>query len=74
MKKSLNHFLAFVSILWGAGAVSLITAIWVSAYLHGGSVLVTINSYGEAQIELLMFLIVIPIFAVGTYYALNREM
>jgi len=35
--------------------------IFINAYLHGFQTLVTINTYGEAQIELLMLLLIIPV-------------
>ena len=71
---SFRNFLAFLSVAWGAGAAALITSVWFSAYQNGGSILITINASGEAQLELFMFAIVIPIFAFGTYYALKQTL
>lgn len=69
--KSLRHLFAFLSVSWGASAIFILVATWATAYMHGGSVLVLINSYGEMQIELITLCIMIPIFIVGLYYALE---
>jgi len=62
-----------ISILGKAG-LFMFAVIWTMtflvAYFNGYQVLVIINDYGEAHIELVMILIIFPL---SMYYLFNKE-
>ena len=60
-----------MSALFGAWMVALMIATWAAAYLNNYQILVTVNSYGEANIELIALCIVIPLYIVGLCYTLK---
>ena len=57
--------------MFGAWMVALMIATWAAAYLNNYQILVTVNSYGEANIELIALCIVIPLYIVGLCYTLK---
>lgn len=72
MAPTIRRFLAFLAVLWGAGAAILIMDTFLTAYVRGGSVLVEINAVGEMWPEFLILAVVAPTFAVGLYYAVEH--
>ena len=67
----MKKFLAFLALLWGAGASIILISTWTVAYANGGSLVISINSFAEQYPELLLLFVVAPIFAVGLYYAIE---
>ena len=66
-----RRFIAGMSALFGAGMVALMVATWAAAYTNNYQILVTVNSYGEANIELIALIVVIPLYVAGLCYTLK---
>ena len=60
------------STMFGATSVFILLALWLTAWFGGKyAVIMTINDYGEAVPELIMYCIVIPVFVVGLWHTLK---
>jgi len=60
------------STMFGAASVFILLALWLTAWFGGKyAVIMTINDYGEAVPELIMYCIVIPVFVVGLWHTLK---
>ena len=60
------------STMFGAASVFILLALWLTAWFGGKyGVIMTINDYGEAVPELIMYCIVIPVFVVGLWHTLK---
>jgi hypothetical protein len=60
------------SAMFGAASVFILLALWLTAWFGGKyAVIMTINDYGEAVPELIMYCIVIPVFVVGLWHTLK---
>lgn len=46
--------------------------LWYLAFLNGGTVTISINSYGEMWPEYLLWLVVTPILVLGLHYAVEE--
>jgi len=58
--------------MFGAASVFILLALWLTAWFGGKyAVIMTINDYGEAVPELIMYCIVIPVFVVGLWHTLK---
>lgn len=66
-----RRFIAGMSALFGAWMVALMVATWAAAYTNNYQILVTVNSYGEANIELIALCVVLPLYVVGLYNTLK---
>ena len=47
--------------------------VFFNAYFHDYQTLVTINDYGEAQIEMIMFLVLMPLMFMGLVYTMQGK-
>lgn len=56
-----------LAIAWMFGFSLLIYLVWVLAYLNDGTVTVVIDMFGEMPLEFALWLIVIPVLAVGLH-------
>ena len=60
------------SSMFGAASVFILLALWLTAWFGGKyAVIMTINNYGEAVPELIMYCVVIPVFIAGLIYNLR---
>ena len=60
------------STMFGAASVFILLALWLTAWVGGKyAVIMTINDYGEAVPELIMYCVVIPVFVVGLWHTLK---
>lgn len=62
-----KSFLEVLSISLMLGLSIFAAAIWFAAAASDNSLLVTVNQYGERNIELVMWAIVVPVIAVGLH-------
>lgn len=64
-------FVRDLAVIWAFGLALLSFLIWLGAFAHGGRITVRINDYGEMWPELAMWIVVLPVLAVGLHYYLE---
>lgn len=70
--RSKKAVLMWFSTTFGAASVFILLALWLTAWFGGKyAVIMTINDYGEAVPELIMYCVVIPVFVVGLWHTLK---
>lgn len=63
-----------LGVLWAFGLSVLLFAIWAAAYASPNrAVTISINTLGEAQLELLVWTIVVPILTLALHYYVEDE-
>ncbi len=60
-------FLNIYSLLITAGLSVFCFMNWLAAFFNGGTVLLTINDYGEMYPEIFVWIILLPIIVVGCW-------
>lgn len=73
-RQKLRYYAAATStfVLW-AFAIAF-TWIWSVAYLRGGTTRVSVDRFGEAQVELvLIFVVAWPVIIYGTYWTMRLQ-
>ena len=61
----LSEIIVLSSTMFGATLSTVMMITFLGAYTHGYKALVNINSFGEANIELIMLLVIFPIIIAG---------
>jgi hypothetical protein len=56
-----------LGIVFPFGFSAILIGVWSAAYQNGGSILVTINQYGEMYLELVLFCLVVPVMLYGIW-------
>jgi hypothetical protein len=62
-----NEMIKLLTVAWAMGFTVIICYVWWSAFFHNDVILITINTYGEKWIELVMGLIFIPFMFYGLF-------
>jgi hypothetical protein len=61
----LSWIIRFSSVLFGLGVLCVIALTWFAAFYNHDWITVRINKYGERDFELLMWVILGPVFSIG---------
>lgn len=64
----LRKTIIFASMLFGLAGYLMFMLVWFAAFLNGGYIGVNINSIGEMQLELIMQIVITPIYITGLIY------
>ena len=65
----LERFIAFAGYIISLGLAVDLFYIFLRAYLNGGSIMINVNEYGEAKMELVLIPIVLLFCIVGLYFS-----
>lgn len=72
-RNKIREWIKMFTILWGLTCFGVVSWIFWSAWLQSSKISVPINNYGEAQVEAIIFVILIPIIALGSYLLLKEN-
>ena len=65
----LDRSLVKTLFVFEAAALSLLMMhLWFAAYTSGGSLTITVDRYGEARLEYVLWLVLTPILVLGLHY------
>ena len=71
-KINLSWCIRFASVLFGLGTMCIIALTWFAAYFNHDWITVRINKYGERDFELLMWIVLGPVFMYGLVESARR--
>lgn len=71
-RNKIREWVKVFTVFWGLTCFGLVNWIFWGAWFHGSKATVHINNYGEAQVEVIFFIILIPIIALGSYWLLKE--